>query len=325
MTMKMQNLHSSVRERIREKARGKEFYALKAGTTSESLYRNDYLIPEDQLANDVAKAYAECTADQNDTLWLTPEAHVMTAATDFSKDQTHVLGLEQQVGLGHKTELDMVLGVWTPHVTISADYSQFANFKIGHNGADAANLKALVVSGDSNRLTNVQVGCPDAATGAGTAGVLSTEIGGLDNVFDECVFGDCSATRSSAQTALHFIVGATRNVFRKCMVMMDTDDAAAFFAVLKSDLVTGWTYFEDTMFIASSATWGTSLALGFSNGDDHDYHRFIFGPGCCLVGADDVITAAREASAFFVAPAGSNNSVTTAIGIGLPVNPDHTA
>jgi len=282
---------------------GKIWYVVPAGS-STSLYedwvRNDLDIPAELIhpGNDgLANAYANAEAYRNDVICVFPGAYDLTASLDWTKDNTHLIGMGGPNTRADYSEKNVVVYTDTAAVDytihLTGNHCVFKNIGINNAGANAGNFAPLYVDGYGNWFENVglignlvsqQLADPDCAslilgTNAHNCKFISCDIG-----------EDCWGARSGANSGQLLIEGSQPNglLFRDCMFRSRSETAScAMVATQDSGYIGRSWVFERCIFnnfFGTGAKPGTFCNQVFYITDD--YYWPILLRDCAAFGYD---------------------------------------
>jgi len=186
----------------------------------------------------LAAAYGAGRSGKNDIIVLVGNGAASgTARVDASftwaKDALHLVGVCSPVLYSQRARIapSSSTTAFTPYFTISGNGCIFQNIAwfMGFTTGTTSQI-GMVLTGSRNYFENCQIaGMADAAS-AEHAGSRTLKIGASgsgENVFESCVIGVDTVTRSAANATVEFTAATTRNVFRNCLFPLMTDDAAA--------------------------------------------------------------------------------------------------
>lgn len=200
-------------------------YFVAPGTGSDS---NDGLTPQTAWAT-LAHALDECTANQNDVVYLLAQSNTAADTTDYqsvaldwNKDLTHLIGVGASPFIGSRARIAQLSTALTIEdlFTVSADNCLIANIAVfqGVASSTATSPRACVVSGQRNRFVNCQLqGNGDTGGSMDTAGARSLAVTGAENTFEDCYIGLDTVIRAT-QTAEVTIGNIARTTFLRCMI-----------------------------------------------------------------------------------------------------------
>jgi hypothetical protein len=222
----------------------------------------DGLSPESAVKT-LVKALALATADQNDIILLYSESNTAANTTDYqsatltwNKNLVHLIGIgadamySQRARIG---QLSTATGV-SPLVNVTANACMFKNLSIFHGVDDNTSLIALRVSGKGNVFENVHIGGMGHATQV-TAGATSLKLDGAnENVFRKCVIGLDTTTRDNSAEGEIWLDGASlRNVFDDCLIVAFISSAGYEHVVFEDSLaIDRYVMFKNCIFYSIS-------------------------------------------------------------------------
>lgn len=216
----------------------------------------------------LSKALSLATADQNDIILLYSEDNSASGTTDYqsstltwNKDGVHLIGVTAPTAVSQRAriaQLSTATGL-TQLVSVTASNCMFKNISIFHGVADATSLVALQVSGERNVFEDCHIGGIGNAT-MSAAGAASLEIeGGAENVFRRCVIGVDTIERDADAAEIRFDGAAARNMFEDCLIQ-GFISAAGYTHVTVED-ATGidlWQIFKNCLFLSESENDATA-------------------------------------------------------------------
>lgn len=174
---------------------------------------------QDPLAT-IDRAYALCTANNNDVVFVTGTVHT-TATITWAKNFTHLVGLTAPTMTAARARISSSGStVFTPLVNVTAQGCQFLNLGTFHGFANASAQICWVEAGQRNYYENVSFFGGGNATAAAQAGMRSLTVGAAgqgENTFVNCTIGLDTVTRTAANYSLEFLGGSPRNVFTGCI------------------------------------------------------------------------------------------------------------
>ena len=215
----------------------------------------------------LTKALSLATADQNDIVLLYAEDNSASGTSDYqsatltwNKDLVHLIGVGAPVAVSHRAriaQLSTATGL-TQLVKVSASGCLFKNLSIFHGVADATSLVALQVTGERNVFEDMHIAGVGNVT-MSAAGAASLELeGGSENVFRRCVIGVDTIARDADVAEIRFDGGASRNMFEDCTVQGFISNAG--YAHVKVEDATGidrWQIFKNCLFLSESTNDAT--------------------------------------------------------------------
>jgi len=181
----------------------------------------------DKALKTLAAALTQATANQNDIVYLLAESNTAASTTDYqatalawSKDGVHLIGVGASPFIGQRARIAQLSTVKTIEdmVTISANNCYVSGLEIfqGVASSTATSPRALVVSGQRNRIENCQIsGNGDTAGSTDKAGARSLAVTGAENYFASCYIGLDTVIRAT-QTAEVTVGDIARTIFDNC-------------------------------------------------------------------------------------------------------------
>jgi hypothetical protein len=171
----------------------------------------------------MTKALAMCTAGDNDVVLVVPSATAITetAAVDWNKAFTHIIGLGPEGRHGKRTRIISGTDDLSPFFTFSATGCVVKNIRIVHEQAsDTGSLICAKVTGTRCNFENVEFAGP-ATVESAIDGSCALYLQGAS----ECTFKDCTiglntvlqATGCSAIT-IHASGDMARTRFENCII-----------------------------------------------------------------------------------------------------------
>ena len=221
----------------------------------------------------MAKAVTLATADKNDVIYMISESNTAASTTDyqsatltFSKDLTHIVGVGAPSRVSQRSriaQLSTATGV-SPLVLVSGDAGIYQNFSIFHGVADATSLLAATVTGTRNYFENVHFAGIGHAT-MSAAGSASLKLDACqENVFKNCVIGVDTIDTDADGTNMIVDNAATRNMFENCLFQLwITATGASHVTLTGTDGVDRWLMFKDCTFISMSVNKSVDMAEVF--------------------------------------------------------------
>lgn len=176
----------------------------------------------------LAKALSSARADKNDIVFLFAESNTAANTTDYqatalnwNKDGVHLIGVGSGAMIGQRARIAQLSTVKTIEdlFTVSADNCLIANIEVfqGVASSTATSPRAMVVSGQRNRIVNCQIsGNGDTGGSTDTAGARSLAVTGAENIFQHCYIGLDTVIRAT-QTAEVTIGDIARTIFEDCL------------------------------------------------------------------------------------------------------------
>jgi hypothetical protein len=273
----------------------------------------------------LAAAYGKCVSGHNDVVVIVGDGastgtQRVTAAITWDKDATHLIGICSPSMYGQRARIapGTAASAYTPLMTLSGSGCLFANIQFWHGFATGTtNQIALAITGDRNVFRNCHIaGMGDAASAANSGSRCIKFTSADENLFENCVIGIDTVTRSAANANVEYATGSARNTFRSChFPMYGTGGSALAIKTTAASAMDRVNVFEDCMFLNASTTSGgaaiTALATLTAAGGG-----CIVMKGCTLVGITDFFSDASTAAQMFLDGAAPTSNTS-----GLAVNP----
>lgn len=252
----------------------------------------------------LAKALSAATADQNDIVYMFSESNTASSTTDYqsaalnwNKDGVHLIGIGSGPMLGQRSRIAQLSTVKTVEdlFTISANNCIISNIEIfqGVASSTATSPRAMVVSGQRNRIVNCQIsGMGD--TSLDTTGARSLSVTGSENIFEHCYIGLDTIIRATNVVEVG-VTGtaealATRNRFENCHFNTYTSSTTG--KLLAVSYVDRFLVLKDCIFssvqnVTSAAIPTGAISTANMNGKVWMLGGGVFGPADVTT-ADDV-------------------------------------
>lgn len=236
----------------------------------------------DSPYDDFEAAYDLLVAGRGDTILLAagPATGTSTNMTvrltenlAWSKPNTHLIGVSENcVGQRSRITGPSSGGTFSPVITVSAHGCKFKNISIFDDYT--VDPVALKLTGQRNYFENVNIQGMGAATGADdAAGASLWMVGAAENLFRRCVIGLDTIPRSTTNGEILMASACTRNKFDDCDIVSYSDNAGHLFVSANtSGALDRWTIFHDCRFhnaptgIASGTTMTQAMAVHASAG-----------------------------------------------------------
>jgi hypothetical protein len=277
-------------------ALGDAFFCYKDSTVASYLRFKTMGVDSDHLKSTLATAYAATTNDRNDIVILSPESHQLASSLTWSNYCTHLVGFAGKRPTQFQRARFGASADFTPVTTLSGWGCTWDNVRVAHGRGNAANLVGVNFSGHYNNWSRVHLYSPGSTTeGDVGATMMSMSLAGGNNYFEGCTLGLDTLQRSAANSLININTSATNNVFKNCIFHMYQDASTPYFiwCASGSGVQNRWTFFDDCVFIAYSANWGTDLTVAVGYNYSGNGHRLIF-KDCGFAGVTDIIADGYE-------------------------------
>lgn len=251
------------------------------------------------------EAYDQATEGDNDVVVLvgqpttaasTTGTFRLSAALDWAKSATHLIGMCAPTMIGQRARISTATGATTninPLITVSAQGCYMANFSVFQGVGEAStDEQCFLVTGQRNYFFNVAIQGMGSANGAARAGSYNLKLyGAAENTFENCQIGVDTQTRSAANSNVLIRKNAsnaasTRNIFKGCLFPMLSSSATALFIDgNESGGMDRFTWFKECMFHNAVNSTGTALTAAVAFHASQGGTTFM--DNCSLVGAND--------------------------------------
>jgi len=221
----------------------------------------------------VQAAYDRCTGSQGEIIYVMGDANSAADITDdisatitWSKNAVHLIGLTTPSMVSQRArlaQLSTATGL-SPLLNVTGSNCTFANFQIFQGVADATSLINVQVTGSRNYFDNVHfAGIGNATQSA--AGACSLKLdGGSENVFKNCVIGLDTVDTDGDGCNLLCDSDASRNLFEDCLFQLwITATAATHVTLADTTAIDRWMWFRRCQFISESVNKSVDMAEVF--------------------------------------------------------------
>lgn len=264
----------------------------------------------------LSKAQTLATADANDAVFMIAQSNTaanttdyQSSALDWAKDGVHLIGVNAGNVVNQRSRIAQLSTATNVDdlFTVSADNCLIANISVFHGVDDATSKGACLVSGQRNHFYN----CHFAGIGhdtMDTADNYSLKVTGSENLFERCVIGiDTIARGTAANYEMTFSGGATRNLFRDCIIMTYAEANTHLFMKIAANGIDRWNIFQRCIFInmPTGDAAGTTMTEAFDVTGGGSPDGIILLDHCTLVGATDWEAAAVSGKVMIRTDAGT--------------------
>jgi hypothetical protein len=221
----------------------------------------------------VAAAYAETVAGRGDIIYMMANSNASADVTEdisstltWANDGTHLIGLTTPSMVSQRArfnQLSTATGV-SPMVNVTADNCTFANLQFFQGVADATSLINVQVTGQRNYFDNVHfAGVGHATMSAAGCASLNLE-GASENVFKHCVIGVDTATMDADGRNMTCDGDASRNLFEDCIFQaFISATGAGHVEIIDGTGIDRWLMFRNCQFISESVNKTVDMAEVF--------------------------------------------------------------
>lgn len=213
----------------------------------------------------LGQAQTKAVANRNDMVFVTGTIS-LTSTLAWAKDRVHLIGLTSPSN-NPRARLSASGTVFTPMVNVTAQGCIFANLGTFYGFADASAQVCWLDAGQRNYYKSVSfqgMGATLAAAHVGGRSLVVGAAGQGEHVFEQCVIGLDTITRSAANASLEFLAGSPRNTFRRCVFPALTSSATAVHVTIGADGIDRWVLFEDCSFINCVKSGGTGMTVAMT-------------------------------------------------------------
>ena len=194
---------------------GNLFYLVTNKTTD--VYYNLLLkrrVPEDQIFTTLASAEDAMTSGRNDTLFVYPGTHTVTASLTWDKNNTHLVGCGGPLsrgGMGSGVYINCETAAVAQVIDVQGSNVEFHNVQLRNVAANAGNLCGLKVSSGVNfYASRCQFSGQGAATQVATAGTCALWLYTASTgkpwgaTFENCKIGDAGELVRTVGAVIYF-------------------------------------------------------------------------------------------------------------------------
>jgi len=230
-----------------------------------------------------------CTTNNYDVIIVAPAGSTSSqelANITWDKNHITVVGAVAPVMIGQRARIEFATDAVDPCFTISGYGNRFLNLKL--ETAQASNDVMVNMTGDRNYFANVMFqGISNATAGDDATARCLTLTGSHENTYDGCVFGNDTVQRSTTNATVDF-AGASKNMFRDCLFMMNADNVGPVH--VKSTGATGCSginEFNNCRFIAKWTNKADQITGAFDLSAQTNSAWMIMSGNTISIGADD--------------------------------------
>ena len=221
----------------------------------------------------IARAYALCSGNLGEVIYLMGFQNAAAGVTDdlsatltWAKNAVHLVGLVPPMAVSHRVRIGAAATpALSPMIDITGNNNVFANFQAFHGQADATALLNVRVTGQRNFFDTVHfAGIGDATQSAAGCASLAL-IGGDENVFKNCVIGLDTTTVDADGVNLLCDTDASRNKFIDCLFQAFISSTAAVHVKLAdTTAIDRWLWFKNCLFVSESVNKTIDMAEVFN-------------------------------------------------------------
>lgn len=279
----------------------------------------------DQPMRTLSGAYGRCVAGNNDVVVIVGDGATtgtlrVDAAFDWAKNATHIIGMCAPTLYSQRARIAPTSSTtaFANFFTVSANGCYFANVQWFHGFATgvAASI-CMTITGGRNVFVNCQLAGMGDAASAQSATSRSLKISGTtgENVFQSCVIGLDTVTRTVANASVEFAAAVPRNSFLDCAFPFMTSSATVLgYIGTGAECMDRTNEFVRCRFI--NAVQSTSTAMSGLGTLPASAGGLLLFKGCTLVGISEFGTDATTRGQCYV-----DGGAPTAGTSGIAVNP----
>jgi hypothetical protein len=261
------------------------FLAKTASSTSQfKTWLQTNGVDESLVYTDITKAYAALVANRNDVLVVLPGSHTVSAAFEWGKDFTHMVGSTSPVQVNTRARFSSTVAALSPMITFSADGSIMKNVMWSQEGSHATTAAiCCAMTGDRNYLEGVTL------RNLGALAVVDSSMRNLkitssngENHYKSCTIGADSFDAVEAASACIEYAGTetARDIYEECIILHG-GSANAFFVKWGASSTTAWTLFKRNTFLNNNLGtmdfMGNAFSITGTNGNIILQDNLIFG------------------------------------------------
>ena len=256
-----------------------------AGSDTDSFF--DGRSPDKPYAT-LTKAEDVTVDGHNDVVCFIAQATKDTPAAviTWDKSYTHLIGVGGgSVRTAGRARVNVEAASGPAElVTFSGNGCVVKNIQFFNGPISGSASGAATVSGDRNKFVNCHFAAPGDTTSSAVAGAYALTLTGSENEFIGCTIGIDTILRGASHVA-QLIIGsaskrATRNRFKDCLIVSQSETAGAFMASLVA--ADRWTIFENCIFYNFSTNWATNLTDCFKISETRTHDLIL--DNCRMVG-----------------------------------------
>jgi hypothetical protein len=238
----------------------------------------------------LAAAQKAAVANNGDVVYVQGTVH-LTATLVWAKNGVSLVSLEAPSNNGRGRISSQGATAFSPLVSVTANGCSFigiGTFHGGFTGATGAQV-CWAEAGGRNYYQNCQLLGGGDLTTAALAGMRSLTVSSGENLFQECTVGlDTIVRATNANASLEFLLGAPRNVFRRCVFQANVSDVADVHITVGADGIDRYALFDKCTFInaveSGSSTMSAAITANAAAGG------LVLLQDCVCVGATAIAT-----------------------------------
>ena len=249
---------------------------------------NSGLSPSEALVS-ITTAYNKTTDNNNDVVAYIADSSGfnLAAALTWSNSYTHLIGICAPTRAAKRSRIFQASALTgaSPLLTVSGSGCIFKDVYIFQGVADATSLINVSVTGKRNYFENVHFAGGGHADQAINGGASLKLDGGEENLFRNCVIGVDTIQAATGMVGLLLDGSATRNIFEECyFTMWGGNSGAAFVELTDITAIDRYLIFKRCMFINQGTNFDSAFVVP-SSFDGTNMQILL--NACSLFGADD--------------------------------------
>jgi len=282
----------------------------------------------------LVKAQAKATANKNDIVLLYTEGNSASATTDYqatalawAKDGVHLIGVGSSVMIGQRSRIAQLSTSKTVEdlFTLSADNCCIANLEIyqGVATSTATSPRAMVVSGQRNRIVNCQIsGMGDTSMDTAGARSLAVIYPAAENIFQHCYIGLDTVIRATNAaeidiTGTGVAARVPRTIFEDCIFSRYTSVTTS--KMVAHTYCDRFTMYKNCSFLSIPGITGSALMTGAFSTSDVNGMIAVQGSSLFYIGD---WTTADDTSVYISSYNGVQDDDITLVNIGVASTSD---
>lgn len=286
---------------------GKAKYLVASATDDSSAFLRERGVATGDIFTDLATAVAQLRSGYNDTLYVMPGDHVITAEVNITQNQVRIIGMGgPNMAYGASTpatgivRISTVTEAVTQVLHITGNYVILDGIETYNNYNAITNVADVYIVGKNFYARNCQFRGGNGATQNGDNSGVPVMIASTAYAarFDDCKIGSAgNTTRTSGPGFVLFEAGAGGAgmvQFNRCIFAMrseTTGDNVSGFLIQNASL-DRLLVFRSCTFYNFSVNWG-ALPDHMINDDQTTTHDILFCGGCGMMGFDAASDSAR--------------------------------
>jgi hypothetical protein len=252
---------------------------------------------------------------RNDVLIVLPGSHALTAALNWDKSYTHILGSGPPVQINQRSRLVGSLATVTPLFTLSADGCIIKNVMIDQQGSHATTAAVCgKITGARNYLENVtfrHIGALGVVDNSWRPLVINSSNG--ENNFVRCTIGNDTVdgvTAANYTMEFNGAVQTARNIFEDCIFFGNGSANSCFILATTVSALASFQIFKRCLFLNNDMGDLDAMTQGFNLHADNG-GLFIF-QDCLVYGAATLETTNSGKILVRNAPAAATGDIAVA-------------